>query len=87
MLPFKRSRRPELGRLTARIRRGCEISIFAVLVMKWGRFEVEILALRTRHVIDLQLQMYLNGLAIISNGIRNYSKGIVPSACWKLLHM
>lgn len=28
ILPLRRSRRPESGWLTARIRRGCEISIF-----------------------------------------------------------
>jgi hypothetical protein len=58
-------------------------------VMKWGRFEVDISIeneardrSRTTNV-----PRYLNGLAIISNGVCNYSKGIVPSACWKLLHM
>lgn len=51
-LPCKSSGKPESCRLTAKIRRGFEISITVVLVAEWRRIEVEASRIVIKHVID-----------------------------------
>lgn len=52
ILPCKSSGKPESCRLTAKIRRGFEMSISVILVAEWRRIEVEASRIVIKHVID-----------------------------------
>ena len=58
-LPCKSSGKPESCRLTAKIRRGFEISISVVLVAAWRRIEVEASRIVIKHVIDFDRPTFI----------------------------